>query len=84
MTATNQTAEEQGRENTRPITKKRKVVVGERRGYSFAEFAAMAGRERTWTYRQVEKGRIKAITGFGEAMIPASEVERIFGGREAK
>jgi hypothetical protein len=47
--------------------------------YSYAEFAAMAGREVTWTYRQVQKGRVRAITGFGAAMIPASEVERIFG-----
>lgn len=39
----------------------------------------MAGKERTWVYRQVAKGRIRAITGFGSAMIPASEVERIFG-----
>jgi hypothetical protein len=39
----------------------------------------MVGKERTWVYRQVGKGRIRAITGFGSAMIPASEVERIFG-----
>lgn len=53
--------------------------LGERVSYSFAEFAAMAGKERTWTYRQVQKGRLRAITGYGTAMIPASEVERIFG-----
>ena len=51
---------------------------GERVAYSFAEFAGMVGRERTWVYRQVKKGRIKAITGFGAAMIPATEIERIF------
>ena len=39
----------------------------------------MVGKERTWVYRQVSKGRIRAITGFGAAMIPAIEVERIFG-----
>jgi hypothetical protein len=52
---------------------------GERVSYSFAEFAEMVGKERTWVYRQVQKGRIRAVTGFGTAMIPASEVERIFG-----
>lgn len=39
----------------------------------------MAGKERTWVYRQVAKGRIRAITGFGAAMIPATELARIFG-----
>jgi len=39
----------------------------------------MFGRERTWVYRQVAKGRIRAITGYGAAMIPASEIERILG-----
>jgi hypothetical protein len=52
---------------------------GKRVSYSFAEFADMVGKERTWVYRQVQKGRIRAITGFGAAMIPATEVERIFG-----
>jgi hypothetical protein len=52
---------------------------GKRVSYSFAEFAEMVGKERTWIYRQVAKGRIRAITGYGAAMIPASEIERIFG-----
>ncbi|MDB4521418.1 helix-turn-helix domain-containing protein [Akkermansiaceae bacterium] len=46
--------------------------------YSFAEFAEMVGKERTWVYRQVQKGRIRAVTGFGIAMVPAEEIERIF------
>lgn len=58
---------------------KRAIKKGERVSYSFAEVAEMVGKERTWVYRQVQKGRIRAITGFGAAMIPASEVERIFG-----
>jgi len=53
--------------------------TGKRVSYSFAEFAEMNGKERTWVYRQVQKGRIRAITGFGAAMIPATEMERIFG-----
>lgn len=52
--------------------------TGRRVSYSFAEFADLVGKERTWVYRQVKKGRIRAITGFGAAMIPASEIERIF------
>lgn len=39
----------------------------------------MVGKERTWVYRQVQKGRIQAITGFGAAMISATEIERVFG-----
>jgi hypothetical protein len=58
---------------------KRANKSGRRVSYSFAEFAEMVGKERTWVYRQVSKGRIRAITGFGSAMIPASEIERIFG-----
>lgn len=58
---------------------KRAKKPGERVSYSFAEFAEMVGKERTWVYRQVHKGRIRAITGFGAAMIPASEIDRIFG-----
>jgi hypothetical protein len=52
---------------------------GARLAYSFAEFADKVGKERTWIYRQVKKGRIRAITGFGAAMIPAAEIDRIFG-----
>jgi hypothetical protein len=55
---------------------------GKRVSYSFAEFAEMVGKERTWVYRQVQKGRIRAITGYGSAMIPSSEIERIFGKEE--
>jgi hypothetical protein len=47
--------------------------------YSFAEFADKVGKHRTWVYRQVKAGRIKALLGYGAAMIPAVEIERIFG-----
>jgi hypothetical protein len=62
------------------MTATKRIKQGKRVSYSFAEFAGMVGKERTWVYRQVAKGRIRAITGFGAAMIPASEIERIFGG----
>jgi hypothetical protein len=56
-----------------------KQPTNKRLAFSFSEFAALAGKDRGWVYRQVKLGRIKAITGFGAAMIPASEIERIFG-----
>jgi len=71
-------------ETTQPVicepepTKRNKKAVT-RMSYSFSEFSEMVGKERTWIYRQVAKGRIRAITGYGTAMIPASELERIFG-----
>ncbi|MEY3395891.1 MAG: hypothetical protein RL346_2128 [Verrucomicrobiota bacterium] len=65
------------------MTAKKRIKTGDRVSFSFAEFADMVGKERTWVYRQVKKGRIRAITGFGAALIPASEIERIFGRREA-
>ena len=58
-------------------------MSGERVAYSFVEFAKKVGRERTWVYRQVAKGRIRSITGYGAAMIPATELVRIFGKEEA-
>jgi hypothetical protein len=61
------------------IATSNKTKQGKRVSYSFAEVAAMVGKERTWIYRQVKKGRIRAITGFGASMIPATEIERIFG-----
>jgi hypothetical protein len=61
------------------IATSNKTKQGKRVSYSFAEVAAMVGKERTWIYRQVKKGRIRAITGFGTSMIPATEIERIFG-----
>ena len=37
----------------------------------------MMGKERTWIYRQVAAGKIRAVTGLGTAMIPAAELARI-------
>ena len=53
----------------------------ERVAFSISEVAKMFGRERTWVYRQINKGRISPIIGFGAAMIPASEVERVLNSR---
>ena len=51
----------------------------DRAGYTPAEFAALFGREKTWSYRQFYAGRLKMIEGYGGRLVPASEVERIMG-----
>jgi hypothetical protein len=53
-----------------------------RRAYSLQETAAFFGKERTWAYRQVKAGRIKAITGFGAMLVSASEIERILNAEQ--
>ncbi len=50
--------------------------------YTPAEFAALFGKERTWTYRQLYAGKVKAITKLGQVQIPHSEVEKLLGGVE--
>jgi len=57
--------------------KKRAIPLSERAALSPEEFAAQFGKQKIWTYRQIYAGRIKAITGFGNTMIPRTEVERI-------
>jgi hypothetical protein len=49
----------------------------ERLAYTFEEFGLKFGKHRSWVYRQVAARKIKAITGYGVAMIPASELARI-------
>lgn len=51
--------------------------VTEKRAYSPAEFAKLFGRERTWTYRLRDSGKIKVITDYGRMMVPHSEIARI-------
>ncbi len=50
--------------------------------YTPTEFAALFGKERTWTYRQLYAGKVKAITKLGQVQIPHSEVEKLLGGVE--
>lgn len=45
--------------------------------YTPAEFAEVFGRERTWGYRQLYKGKVNAITELGRTLIPKSEVDRL-------
>ena len=50
--------------------------------YTPAEFAALFGKERTWGYRQLYAGKVKAITKLGQTLIPQSEVDKLLGGAE--
>lgn len=60
------------------------TLSGNRVAYSFAEFAALFGKERTWTYKLAAKRKIRVLRGYGKAMIPASEVERIMECEQAR
>jgi hypothetical protein len=50
-----------------------------RLAYSFTETAAMFGRNRALIYRLVKQGKLKPLVGYGAAMIPTSEIIRVFG-----
>lgn len=50
--------------------------------YTPAEFAALFGKERTWAYRQLYAGKVKAITKLGQTQIPQSEVDKLLNGAE--
>ena len=53
------------------------IPVTEKRAFTPAEFAALFGREKTWTYRLLYAGKINGISDYGRMMIPASEAVRI-------
>ncbi len=48
-----------------------------KRTYTPTEFAALFGKEKSWTYRQLYAGKIEAITDFGRIQIAASQIERV-------
>jgi len=47
--------------------------------YTPAEFAKLFGKERTWAYRLLYRGKIDAVTEYGRTMIPGTEVQKIVG-----
>ena len=55
---------------------------GRRVAYTPAEFAALFGREKSWTYRQIYSGKLKTIKGMGGQLIPAAEADRIVEGAQ--
>lgn len=55
------------------------IRLTNRAAYSPAEFAASCGRHPTWTYRLLYANKLKAVTGLGRLLIPATELERVLG-----
>jgi hypothetical protein len=45
--------------------------------YTPEEFASCFGKSKYWAYRQIRLGRVHPITGYGDMIIPHSELERI-------
>ncbi len=68
--------------NQRRSQKKRYLPFSERATLSPEEFAAQFGKQKVWTYRQIYAGRVKAITGFGNMMIPRAELDRVLNSAE--
>jgi hypothetical protein len=62
---------------TRPRNPTPAIPLEQRAAYSPTEFAALFGRKKTWSYRQLYAGRVRAITTLGQLMIPRSEAERL-------
>ena len=57
------------------------IPLGERLGYSPAEFASLFGRSPTWGYRQIYAGRVKPVADCGRIIIPRSEVDSVLARR---
>lgn len=47
-------------------------------------FAAQFGKDPHWVRRLVNKGKIKAVRGFGEMLIPMTEVDVILDSAERR
>ncbi len=56
------------------------IKTQERSAYSLAEVAEKMGKHRSWAYRQARAGNIKTITGYGNTLVSAAEVQRILNG----
>ncbi len=55
------------------------ITTPHRTAYTIAEFSGLFGRHRSWGFRLAKEGRIKTIKGYGAAMVPAHEIDRILG-----
>jgi len=60
------------------------IPTAEQKALTIPQFAAQFGKKRGWGYHWVSTGRVKTIKGFGNILIPRSEVDRIIneGGAE--
>jgi hypothetical protein len=54
----------------------------DRAAYSPAEFAASCGKHKTWTYRLIYAGKLRAVTNLGHILIPATELDRVLASAE--
>jgi hypothetical protein len=62
-----------------PITQTPVTPPHTRVAYTFAEFAELFGRDRSWAYRMAKGRGVRVVRGYGAMMIPASEVDRLLG-----
>jgi hypothetical protein len=53
------------------------IPLAKRVALSPAQFAALCRRHPSWAYRNLYSGKIRALTGLGRILIPASELERV-------
>lgn len=47
--------------------------------YTLNQFAKLFGKNRSWSYRLAATGKIKVINGYGSALVPATEIDRLLG-----
>ncbi len=47
------------------------------KAYTADQFGKIFGKNGAWTRRMVNSGKLKAIRGWGEMMIPSSEIDRM-------
>lgn len=66
-----------------PRSPKITVPLIDRAAWTPNEFAALHGREATWTYRLLYANKLKAIKSLGRTLIPRSEMQRIMQTAEA-
>ena len=62
----------------------KQTVAYPQAAYTVFQFARLFGKERTWGYRMIYKGKVKVLppdaTISGDFMIPHSEVVRLLSG----
>ena len=49
------------------------------KAYTADQFGKIFGKNGAWTRRLVNDGKLSAIRGWGEMMIPTCEIDRIIG-----
>jgi excisionase family DNA binding protein len=60
------------------------ATTPERRAYRPAEFADTTGTTRAFVYKLIQCGELRTVKLGRCTLIPASELDRILGGGEAK